>query len=222
MNIQYILPEYSITQLNLYIYGEGVLDEIVDKNCFIMANSDEQYEKFIESCYKVQMDGKIYVWVYGEELKQELEQQGIRFESGVTGTKTTFVEYANSFRYTPIDSSNYRKCFRVIGNNSSYGASWYYLGTDGYMFSDPIKLSTGEYCVEVTGENLDASFMIADSTGKEVDLSYSTEETSGKIIYSFNIQSDLQDARLYIRSNASATLVDEEIMKVKRVRLYSK
>lgn len=222
LNIQYALPEYSIRQLNLYIYGEGVLSAIEHENCFIMSNSDEHYETFIKECYKVNNFGSNYLWVYGDELKEELEAQGIEFEENMIGEDLTFVEYANSFNYTPLDSNNYRKCFRAMGTNSSYGASWYYLGTDSYLVSDPVKMLSGKYVVEVEGENLNAQLDIANSEGTSIAFDYAVEMQPNRIIYTVDLQEDIQEARLYIISNVSASLVDEDIMRVKRVRLYSK
>ena len=138
------------------------------------------------------------------------------------GEDLTFVEYANSFNYTPLDSNNYRKCFRAMGTNSSYGASWYYLGTDSYLVSDPVKMLSGKYVVEVEGENLNAQLDIANSEGTSIAFDYAVEMQPNRIIYTVDLQEDIQEARLYIISNVSASLVDEDIMRVKRVRLYSK
>lgn len=225
INIQFMIPDYKITQLNTYIYGGSVLSNISDKNCFIMSDRDEGYENFIEDCYKLADTGSMYIWAYGEELKNELTASGVVLigdENSGNGAKRTFAEYGNSFEYVPLDSDAYRKSYRVIGENSSYAATWYYMGEGSYIYSVPIKLSAGTYSLDVTGINIALNLVILDDEGNHLEeIEPVTSEIIEGINFRFDVKEDLEMAQIYLVADSKATLADfDELTKIKRIRLY--
>lgn len=225
INIQFILPDYEITQLNTYIYGGNALSSITDTNCFIMSNVDEGYENYIKDCYKLADAGSIYLWAYGEDLKNELAASGvvlIEGENSAGTTKMTFAEYGDSFEYVPLDSAAYRKSYRVIGQNSSYAATWYYMGEGSYLYSIPIKMSAGTYSLDVTGINIALNLVILDDEGEPIEeIEPRVSEINSGITFTFDIEENLEKAQIYLVADSKAGLADfDELTKIERIRLY--
>lgn len=80
INIQYAVPEYKIKQLNYYIQGFSCLKN-VEENSLIISSQDLQLERYFNDVYLVKTDSEtMYVWVYGDVLKKDLEDSGVLFE----------------------------------------------------------------------------------------------------------------------------------------------
>lgn len=184
LNLQSKLPNTEICMLDTGSHGYEEYENI-QENSILISNYEQKYSYYLEGCRQVQNTDNLFVWVYGEELQQELEDVGV-----------TFIEPD-----AEIDL-NLDMFYSSSGDSVYNDQIWLLPGEE--MYGPYIPLESGIYDIEISGENLtEAELKCIDNGGKTIFEIKNVVNTGEKLSFELSLPVNAVQLEIIVKNTAT-------------------
>ena len=199
MSIQFALADYDVEFLNCRSFGYKNFSK-VENNSFIISEEDEHFDLWLEDCYLYYQDEGLYIWAYGKQLKQSIEQ------------RVGYLEDRKELTFTPIDlntTNNLKNEEKIVLNEGSMSYGPY------------CHTTAGTYKVTVSGKNLDiAAFDVVRQAGTiEVPISKRISQDTYSITFLINLKTSVEDLEIRVKLDTLPFKDKDKLVVVENIKL---
>ena len=147
LNLQTKMPELEFYMLSTENSGYEEYDKL-QENSLIISSSNKQLDYYLPNCKQIDTKSHIFIWAYGSELQQTLEDQGIVFKNNVKSLELELDNFATS-------------------SGDSVFNDKIYLMPGEILYGPYLQVPAGVYHISIKGEGFDeASVSVTDNLGE--------------------------------------------------------
>lgn len=184
VNIQYALRGWQIAQIDIKSDHNRNLN-MVEKNSFILTQREMFLDLLYEDCELIKEENGTFLYVYGQELMQELNVE------------------AKGRDIVPLES--------LLKVNEEMSALYIVKGAQSY--GPYLNLEEGTYYVEINGKNLGtASISVTKNCANDLVENGITDQTEEKLCLWFFSDSSMNDVEISIYNTDRSYVVVDDII----------
>lgn len=194
LTLQYTLPDFEVTYLNKDKNGYQSLENITE-NSFIISDEKDLLNEILPNCLPIQMsDESYYLWVYGEQLIEELKRRGVYFSAP---------QMIRQYHSEALSRNEF-----ALKNDTSM-----FLFKDGLSYGPYVTLPPGKYTITIKGKLISIGHILLTTYAGKQTITPETFSvvSSDEISLTFTINEIVHNFEVLIRNPTNSTIIVSEI-----------